>query len=431
MLFCTHEDILRKENDTLKSENEALKRELLLLRQQQQQQQQQLFLLPQQTAQQLTSGMANIPQLVFLPPQQQEQQEQQQQQSASIQPGAVSSSLPTAPIRPQPEIQIVHTSKRTFATQTTPSASATEQQQQANSLGQRPFSERKNKLVYFDAQKQTKYRQREQIYNDLHYVNKMCLYQKGLCLRSVVITERIPPPPSSAVAGDELTPPPSSSSSSSSAEKSRRARNEAHAFELHIEPLTSGAEHAEDERNFQKICLLKETANISDRVFQQMRSIFKHRFPTKYKQQSHNASILHRFPTRRNDYGVYNDVRRKIETMARLFRDQLRLDDDGDNNRLRIKLSLDGSQCGRKLKFLNFTFSFLQQIDQVTGCPIDANYTLGIFECAKESYELVKSCIHDALVELEAIKTVKLSATDDDQDNEDVSEKEDDEEQNR
>ena len=112
------------------------------------------------------------------------------------------------------------------------------------------------------------------------------------------------------------------------------------------------------------------------------------------------------FPTIKTENGIYNKPQSKIEAMAKLHLQHLNLN---SGKKIQIKLSADGAQVGRRAKFLNFTFSFLQQY--CNSSFVDGNYTLGIFDNVKEDYDSLKSSFKELFIELSQIKNISINNT--------------------
>ena len=73
---------------------------------------------------------------------------------------------------------------------------------------------------------------------------------------------------------------------------------------------------------------------------------------------------------------------------------------------IKIKLSADGAQIGKKAKLLNFTFSFLNQMNNTKF--VDENFTLGIFDYEIEDYETVNTRFRALLDELASVKNISI-----------------------
>ena len=150
------------------------------------------------------------------------------------------------------------------------------------------------------------------------------------------------------------------------------------------------------------ILLKKDEARLSDRSYHMFSKSAPH-WPSLHqaKQFRHHLRLL--FPTTKTRYGVNNNAQHKIQKMLELHRNELKIDSD----KLQIKLSADGAQIGKKAKILHFTFSFLQHFKNSKF--VDANFTLGLFDCDNENFDTVKDSFHELLQELENIKVISVN----------------------
>ena len=159
----------------------------------------------------------------------------------------------------------------------------------------------------------------------------------------------------------------------------------------------------ESNKDGHNVFLNKDEGRLSDEMYHKFRKTIPS-MPSLYHARKFRKQMALMFPVNKTEFGVYNNLQNKIEKMIDLHWKQLQL----DSNTLKIKLSADGAQIGRKAKLLNLTFSFLQQYLNNSSF-IDGNFTLGIFDNIKEDYESVKVCFSQPFEELSKIKTVSFS----------------------
>ena len=218
-------------------------------------------------------------------------------------------------------------------------------------------------INYFKASLVTKWRFKTELRNDLRRINEK-LHKRGLTFEQVKITD------------------------------DKESTEHEHDVKVTVvkvpeKPITP-----------EVIYNLKDKGGFSDLNYHRIRQITTG-WPTVYQARLFRKKIVSMFPPKRNAAGVYNDVQNKITRMADIHHAQLRIH---KAKKLQIKLSSDGAQVGKKAKFLNFTFSFLQQFN--ANGFVDANFQLGIFDILKEDYSSVKSCFRELLDELRSLKTI-------------------------
>ena len=232
-------------------------------------------------------------------------------------------------------------------------------QPQPNQLQPEPRSTQ-TLVSYFDASRPTKYRITEDLRQDFRRINEK-LHQRGLSFQNTVISEKQSSFP--------------------------------HDVSVRIRPIPT----TDPIEPF----LIKDTENISNRKYNRIRATSG--WPSLYQARLFKERIDNMFPIKRNEFGVYNDVKSKLHGMANRHKQQLHL----LSNKLLIKLGSDGAFSGSKFKFLNFTFSFLNHFN--SNGFVDANFTLGIFDIVNEDYFSVKNRFFNLLNELSRVNSVSIS----------------------
>lgn len=92
-----------------------------------------------------------------------------------------------------------------------------------------------------------------------------------------------------------------------------------------------------------------------------------------------------------------NDDQYFVERGQRPFHDHI----------IHVKLSADGTNIGRNLKLLNFTFTILNEgakAKQAAG-----NYTLGIYEIENESHATLTECFKEIVEELQRVNEIEVN----------------------
>ena len=97
-------------------------------------------------------------------------------------------------------------------------------------------------------------------------------------------------------------------------------------------------------------------------------------------------------------YGVKeeNDEETAVSTTNKPFRDEI----------IHVKLAADGTNIGRSLKLLNFTFTIINEGGRAKTAT--GNYTVGIFEIENESREAVTISFRELTDEIESIDEIEI-----------------------
>ena len=140
--------------------------------------------------------------------------------------------------------------------------------------------------------------------------------------------------------------------------------------------------------------------------------------PTPYKIKSRRAELDNLFRISNNEIGVYVSFSEKLKFRLQKYFDRkygAHVHDDTalaeQNNPFRdgtihVKLSADGTNIGRNLKLLNFTFTILNEgarAKRATG-----NYTLGIFEIENEQHGSLTECFKELIEEFESLSEIEV-----------------------
>ena len=148
----------------------------------------------------------------------------------------------------------------------------------------------------------------------------------------------------------------------------------------------------------------KDEARLSDRSYIKFRKTAPS-WPSIRQARQFREHLRLLFPITKTEYGVYNSPSEKITKMFDIHRHQIHYEFNGTKI-IQIKLSADGAQIGKKCKILNFTFSFLHQINMSKF--VDGNFTLGIFDYDLENYETVNTRFRELLDELASLKSITI-----------------------
>lgn len=151
----------------------------------------------------------------------------------------------------------------------------------------------------------------------------------------------------------------------------------------------------------------KDEICLSDLNYQRFRKYFSALPSLHYVRKSRyllNASF---FKTYRNKYGSYNDCERKICYIIEKHIDNMKI----ENNTIIVKLSGDGTICGKRNKILNFTFTLPQMICNVAK-SVNGNFILGVFKIQKEDYQTLKESLYECSQNLNEFSKKEITIKD-------------------
>jgi len=154
-----------------------------------------------------------------------------------------------------------------------------------------------------------------------------------------------------------------------------------------------------------KVLSFKDKINLSDKKYDMLIKEFGfHKtLPCINKVVKQRKVIANSINLLENGNGVYTDPNEKIkEILNSLFKTFPEKFDI--NKKIRIKLSGDGTNV-KQMHLLNFTFALP---DFKYGQAAKGNFSLGVFEIVKESYEELLTCFAEIIPILRTIKTFQI-----------------------
>ena len=182
------------------------------------------------------------------------------------------------------------------------------------------------------------------------------------------------------------------------------------------EPKDCGVLEKKDDPNV--LLYYKDKFSISDRAYNAFQT--KCALPmvriSQIKKRRHE--IDERFKIFENEKGVFVSAQEKIKSRIEIYLTKKYGMIDSENfshpqfkdEIMHIRLAADGTNIGRSLKFLNFTFTLINE--GTASNNASGNYTLGIFEIETENYENLIVCFEELVDELAKLKTIKIGSHD-------------------
>ena len=133
--------------------------------------------------------------------------------------------------------------------------------------------------------------------------------------------------------------------------------------------------------------------------------------PSIFALKKRRAQLDNLFEIHNNEMGVYVSFREKLVFRLQKYFERkygTQVDDDAlfRDRIVHVKLSADGTNIGRNLKLLNFTFCVLNEgarAKRATG-----NYSLGIFEIENEQHGALAACFRELIDEFERVSEVEV-----------------------
>ncbi len=90
-----------------------------------------------------------------------------------------------------------------------------------------------------------------------------------------------------------------------------------------------------------------------------------------------------------------------------IFKEQIVI----NNNTINIRLAGDGTSIGSNMTVLNFSFGFLDVIDnkvQTNPNSVTGNFTIGLFRVKSECYNELKVSLKELVESLSELKTISI-----------------------
>lgn len=183
-------------------------------------------------------------------------------------------------------------------------------------------------------------------------------------------------------------------------------------FKLKIRPSTSEANAEQHEPNVNNLLYFKDKHSISDRAYFELKSKCFLNIPSMFHLKKRRGQIDSMFAVHENEMGVFFSFADKLkwrlesyferkygfnyDVNAPTFRDDI----------IHVKLSADGTNIGRTLKLLNFTFTIINE--GAKAKTANGNYTLGIYEIEHENYASVIACYGEIIDEVERLNEIEI-----------------------
>ncbi len=165
--------------------------------------------------------------------------------------------------------------------------------------------------------------------------------------------------------------------------------------------------------NVNRMLFYKDKFSISDKAYAALKTKCKLNIPSLHKIRQKQETISEHYTILRNELGVYLSFKSKLiervtSYFERTFGSEYLADDTAhDTNPIvHVKLAADGTNIGRNLKLLNFTFTILNE--GLRSRTASGNYTIGIFEIENENYDSVKTCFREIIEELRDLNDLQL-----------------------
>lgn len=166
-----------------------------------------------------------------------------------------------------------------------------------------------------------------------------------------------------------------------------------------IFPKTESSTNQDYQTNLQKVLQFKDESLTSDRNYEKSQKVLAPHQPTvsriKKERLRQNKEINKYFTKYRNDHGSYVDCAKYISYQIKKNFEKLKIKDET----IQVKLSGDGTQVGKKIKCLNFSFTLPDS--GLAAKTVRGNFTLGIFKIKKENQETLKEVLFEVSKNLE------------------------------
>ncbi len=151
----------------------------------------------------------------------------------------------------------------------------------------------------------------------------------------------------------------------------------------------------------------KERKNISDSTYQDLINSGAD-FPSLRFVKEFRGFLDSEFEYKENSMGRYVDPKKKIEYYFNLFKDSINV----QQGKIHIRLAGDGTIIAKNYSMLNFSFGFLNEIDnevQTNPNSVTGNFTLGAFVLKQENYEELNIALAELIQLLAALKTITVN----------------------
>lgn len=177
-------------------------------------------------------------------------------------------------------------------------------------------------------------------------------------------------------------------------------------FQLKIRPPTSEAADKLGP-NVNNLLFYKDKHSISDVAYDDLKKMCHLDIPSIFKLKQRRSEINSMFQIYENEMGVYVSLKDKLLLRLQNYYDNNQDEFLGEERTLHIKLGADGTNIGRNLKLLNFTFTIINE--GAKAKTANGNYTIGIFEIENENYEAITKCFKELIDEFRHIEHITLN----------------------
>ncbi len=172
-------------------------------------------------------------------------------------------------------------------------------------------------------------------------------------------------------------------------------------------------EEDEPKATVNSLLYYKDKHSISDRAYADLNRKCHLEIPTIYKLRNRRQELDNLFQIHDNSMGVFVSLKEKLTFRIGCYFDRKYgqyIDNPGftefKDPIIHVKLSADGTNIGRSLKLLNFTFTILNEGDKARKAQ--GNYTIGIYEIENENHESLKESFAEIIKEMEDLNELEV-----------------------
>jgi hypothetical protein len=168
-------------------------------------------------------------------------------------------------------------------------------------------------------------------------------------------------------------------------------------FQLKIE--TNPVPEHNDEHSPEYALFVVECLRLSRDQYNLLRKLMSPNWPTWYQLELIRSEIDQQHVIHASANGYIVDVKKTIRSRLEEYIER------GQYNSgevFEVKLSLDGTEVGRKLKMLNVTFTIPNDKDNCLSAS--GNYSLGMFCIKQEKYSVIQRCVKKIFKQIEDTK---------------------------
>lgn len=166
----------------------------------------------------------------------------------------------------------------------------------------------------------------------------------------------------------------------------------------------------ENENEVERLLFYKDKHAISDRAYNDLKTKCTLKIPSLFKIKRFRDTVDGTFEIHNNEMGVFMSAEHKLRfRLEQFFKRKYKFGINDPDTKFKdpiihVKLGADGTNIGRNLKLLNFTFTLINEGAKSKGAS--GNYTLGIFEIESENYASVTECFKELIEEIANLNTI-------------------------